>query len=258
MKLFSTVLLALISQAVYAYEVGYEVEVIIFENASDYYAKSEQWALIEDPETLITDSNEPVEEAAAQEQKTVENAKSETAKKPFYEDIPVEKYSLMEQLNKLDNHPDYRVLMHKAWKQQGLDRDKAFPVSFNSREFIMPVINEEKAETAAEANENNEILKENKSSFIEGEFKLIMSRYLHVEANLVLHRPVDSTLVYTDTDASEPSYEKYPVIFERRMRSKEIHFIDHPLVGMIVLAKPFKILTEEDEKAPVTETYRTL
>ena len=35
MKLFSTVLLALISQAVYAYEVGYEVEVIIFENASD-------------------------------------------------------------------------------------------------------------------------------------------------------------------------------------------------------------------------------
>jgi hypothetical protein len=32
--------------------------------------------------------------------------------------------------------------------------------------------------------------------------------------------------------------EEYPIKFHRRMRSKELHYLDHPLVGILVMAKP--------------------
>ena len=53
-----------------------------------------------------------------------------------------------------------------------------------------------------------------------------------------------------DTTSSETYKEirYYPVQTHRRMRSKEIHYIDHPLIGILVLATPFELpVSEEDQ-----------
>ena len=43
----------------------------------------------------------------------------------------------------------------------------------------------------------------------------------------------------------------------RRMRSREVHYIDHPLVGIIILATPFKISSDKG-KTGAPGTYQTL
>ena len=40
------------------------------------------------------------------------------------------------------------------------------------------------------------------------------------------------------------------------MKSKEIHYIDHPLIGVIVLATPYEINTGKSDKKPFI--YKTL
>ena len=64
--------------------------------------------------------------------------------------------------------------------------------------------------------------------------------YLHVDADLVHFRraPVGS-----EVDATQFRMQQ-----SRRLRSKEVHYIDHPLFGLIVLITPYEpaeIFSEE-------------
>ena len=100
-----------------------------------------------------------------------------------------------------------------------------------------------------------------------------MSRYLHVLSSLVLYKPQEVAASQMQTEEfGEPQIEhassmpieasieivQYPLLFERRMRSKEIHYIDHPMGGMIVLAIPYKIEEEQEQEEKVGENYQTL
>ena len=64
----------------------------------------------------------------------------------------------------------------------------------------------------------------------EGTVRIERQRFLHVypEVNL-----------YTATGAEEPG-SVIRLMESRRMRSKEIHYIDHPVMGMLVLFRPVK------------------
>ena len=231
MKAIFTLLLLMITNIVFASEVGYEVEVIIFEDTTGIYKHSEKW-----PELIEADENQ----VDTEEIKTIESKEivNKNTKAIIVENIIRENYRLNKQAEILEKHPDYRILVHKAWKQPGLDKVNALP---------MQLINKVSSEKP------DNIVK----SYIDGDITLIMSRYLHINTNLTFHRFVPTpfnTYSNTENDSSS-SFKEYPLIFERRMRSKEIHYIDHPLVGIIVLAVPFKIETEEDKKP---ETYNTL
>jgi hypothetical protein len=35
-------------------------------------------------------------------------------------------------------------------------------------------------------------------------------------------------------------YKEYPIKSHRRMRSRELHYLDHPMVGILVMAMPVK------------------
>ena len=71
-----------------------------------------------------------------------------------------------------------------------------------------------------------------------------------------LIQPKKWTLDYlTEMQSDQGLYDSYKIVFERRMRSKEIHYIDHPLVGLVVLATPFKLGKEEPIPAV---NYKTL
>jgi len=240
--LFSCLLF--ISNLSFAENVGYEVELIVFEDTSELYKNSENWPL----ETK--DSNENSEpEKTENKPETVDKNK-----KIDFVFIDSENYRLNKQAEKLQQNSRYKVLYHKAWKQPGLDKKSAVAVSINT-------------ENTATADDENPTTKP--ESFITGDFTLIMSRYLHVVSNLILYKPAkpiantvsNVTNENENTDIEQKTtnkaYEQYPLIFERRMRSKEIHYIDHPLGGMIVLATPYKIETEtkEDKSA---KGYKTL
>jgi len=76
-----------------------------------------------------------------------------------------------------------------------------------------------------------------------------MSRYLHFKVDLLYTKPQ-----FNNNNEIEDNV--YPVVNERRMRSREIHYIDHPLVGVVVLATPYKI-KHKDNGTGTTE-YKTM
>ncbi len=228
-----TLLLLITGNIALADDVGYEVEVIIFEDTTGAYKHSEKWP---EPET----TEEIKDDADKMDEETTENIESEIeeAKPIIFENIEKESYRLNKQAEKLEKSPDYRILVHKAWKQPGLDKESALPMKITNN-------------TDPENSDN--IIK----SYIDGDITLIMSRYLHINTNLIFHKLIPRPFnTYTNTDENSiNNFRDYPLVFERRMRSKEIHYIDHPLVGIIVLAIPFKIKAEE---APQQEIYKTL
>jgi hypothetical protein len=69
------------------------------------------------------------------------------------------------------------------------------------------------------------------SARLTGSLRLSVSRYLHLEADLQL----------MEAGASSTSYDglpRYRLQQSRRMRSGELHYLDHPRLGVLVLITP--------------------
>ena len=108
---------------VYADNVGYEVEVIIFEDVTGIYHYSERWGLMSE------------EQPEADTQVSSQTAKKNKVERHFSNINNSKSLRLAEQVEKLAKHPDFNVLVHKAWKQAGLDRNDAFSVFVDSNDY---------------------------------------------------------------------------------------------------------------------------
>ena len=87
---------------------------------------------------------------------------------------------------------------------------------------------------------------------LEGTVKVVLGRYLHVYADLLLRRRMPEGFIgenrvdglqrtSNDNGAGfrEPTTQRHAFQMRqhRRMRSNEIHYLDHPMMGMIVLIR---------------------
>ena len=79
-----------------------------------------------------------------------------------------------------------------------------------------------------------------------GTFKLVLARYLHIYNRLNYQRKITVTTGSAENEKQSgalnynmvPSNGLYPLNSHARMRSKELHYIDHPLVGMLIQINP--------------------
>ena len=254
MKAFQLGLLLLLGNGlVHASTANYEVEIIVFEDTADQYEQSEHWPTPDTTE-ISTDA------------KTIKEAQpARLATAQELEWIPETDFRLVKEAQKLIQHPDYNVLLHVAWKQQGLDKDQAFSININSltKELYKPVVmNPENTDSKKEPPQNElsvtavDDQQVPSVSYIDGTVSLVMSRYLHFYTQLVFHK-LKSSPEQVSGDVITSPFMDFPIDMERRMRSKEVHYIDHPMIGVIILATPYK---EETEQAPDTRpgTYKTL
>lgn len=214
-----TTTLALLCHAFIAQaeETGYEVEMIIFEDVNARYQHSEDWSY-----------NDNLQKTLA----TRDVEKKKIIDREFTE-LNWDEGNLAAKSKHLENNSNYRILVKKRWKQTGLGREQTFDIEVNS----------------LLKNKTDETESLTTPSYVTGNVKLIMSRYLHFNVNLEYYKP------QTSAD-SESAYRKYPVVDERRMKSRETHYIDHPLIGVIVLATPYKIASEQAPTKPAE--YKTL
>ena len=224
--LMTSLVLLSIHSISFATETGYEVELIIFEDTSSRYLKSEDWTY--NDMLLHSDIN-----SSASAQK----------KDPEYTQLNWESAKLKSQFEKLSNNSNFKILINKRWKQTGLDRNETFNIPLNS----MP-----EKETDVSLQNVTQDIQQNlhvTESYITGNVKLIMSRYLHFNINLKYFKPQTDNL-------GNRELISYPIVNERRMKSREIHYIDHPLIGIVVLATPYKI--KEENKNKLGKNYKTL
>jgi hypothetical protein len=154
--------------------------------------------------------------------------------------------------DRLRRQPGYSVLLHTAWRQPTGSRSRA------------PWVRLADAPGGASA------------TTLDGMARLSVSRYLHLDLDLVLIRelalparaPETGTVAIplAGPDAAVPAppegaltYVRQPfrLVDSRRMRSDEVHYIDHPVFGVLALATAYQppqpAAPEAPTAAPATE-----
>jgi hypothetical protein len=126
--------------------------------------------------------------------------------------LPKSQFRLTAQRNALARSAPYRPIAHFAWRQSVTDRQRAKPVEVPG------------------ANRNPE------RAYVDGLVRVSVERYLHLDLNLRLH------LRATTTEAISLEYGVPEIRLRqrRRMRSKELHYFDHPRFGVIALITPYE------------------
>ncbi len=201
--------------------IEYDVEIIIFEDAHARYINSEYW-------------HEETELIPPEAISTGLVTDNDFKKNNFITTKPT---ILDTEYRRVNNSSEYNVLFYGSWRQTGLDENKTFDINI-----------EELNNTHNSSSENR----------ITGNFKLVLGRYLHIYADLEYHRDEEkaTTEITGNTYKAETELENtvdspvlkelpYSIDIHRRMRSKELHYIDHPLVGMLIQINPVKTSAEE-------------
>ncbi len=221
MKIIPVILLLILSINIAQAEEGiipklieYDVEVIIFEDAHARYINSEDWSQDTKSDVAITDTIAPPANLG--------NLSTKEINTTSYQNIRPQ--ILKQDYKRINGSKEYNVLLYGSWRQTGLDNKKAFEINIE------------------ELKNNHKTTSENT---ITGNFKLVLARYLHIYGEMEYHRNQDDASVENTTLENKA----YPINIHRRMRSKELHYIDHPLVGMLIQINPVKVSAEK----PATE-----
>ncbi len=187
-------------------------------------------------------------------------------REPYYL-LPKELRALNEQAQELKWSRQHRVLFHQAWRQPIVDKAEATSIIINAGDIY------------------------GTHSELEGTLSISVSRYLHLKTNLWFSefahnygqdrgewpelpvRPSQQEYSLTQFeeniespwDRVQPLNDEYDKILDRpfvpeqitlikqkrRMRSKEVHYIDHPKVGIVILLDPYEV----PELTPVDTSF---
>ena len=154
---------------------------------------------------------------------------------------------LTEQREKLKKHAAFKPLLHLAWRMPVKNRSSANAIHLFAGENYADKLSQASADKWA----------------IDGNFKIYLERYLFIDSQLIIRQETEQDVTSLATPRKELEFEVVnsendvqilnpkesfepieikqktvinEVIFDqnRRLRSEEVHYFDHPLMGMIV------------------------
>ncbi len=199
----------------------YTVEVVVFENLDPQVRQSENW-----PTESKTTLPSPLVELG-----------TPTEQKYGFRTLPKSNYRLLQEIKSLENSNQYRILLHTAWRQPGLETQSALPVH---------LVAEVKPVTQVETTTANTTAADSSAKILDGTVKIVLGRFLHAEVDLTYQ---DNLLPSVPNSIPVPANSKaievkgtpiYRLKQARKMRSKEIHYLDSPVLGILVLITPLE------------------
>lgn len=129
----------------------------------------------------------------------------------------------------------YRLIRHLAWRQPGLDRKDAVAIRISlgstTPVFLPEDISAFEEFIPASASPTPERQRKINTSTVNGSILVHLGRFLHMETKLV----------FTD----EETGQSFRLSQSRKMRSRELHYIDNPRFGILTRILPI----EEPEDA---------
>jgi hypothetical protein len=221
---------------VFAAAKEYDFEIIIFEDTSGKYKDAEQWP---DWSPDTQPGNTQIDTTSRTSIRDIPAGLSGRQGYPETNAVinitPIGSIGLDKYAEKLRRSNRYNVLVHKSWRQAGLSDNTSVSIPIDSRvdksgaaTGVMPMMQMGSAGT-----------QQVKTTSIHGEIKLVLGRYLHLYTDLIYQQPRTQPQPVWQTLNASP-YKNYPIKYHRKMRSKELHYIDHPLVGILIMALPVK------------------
>lgn len=151
-----------------------------------------------------------------------------------YQTLSPSKFKLSGIWQRLANSPRYRPVSHSGWVQQA---------PWRGRDVLQPIV--------FQANLDGEPVGARPSRVpdITGTLTLSRKRYLHLDANVVMHQPATALEAYDqltldDRFADFSNSGNRPVTAfrlkeSRRLKRGEIHYLDSPTFGLIVIANRY-------------------
>ena len=252
MKILISALFFLLINTSFAEDMRYyDVEVVIIENLSNKSRNSENW---------------PLQVNLVQAEKTVQLGQPALKEwlpkvvdlKSSYKLLKADTYQLTDKVEKISESKTQRVIFHTAWRQPGLDKKQALPIYFKREVPAPPVV--EDLSNSDQSSEDGSIAAKSNPSILEGILRVTLARYLHLEAELTLKDKIpeiensDNPFSVLDNQSELNNIDKQGVIHfnqkRRRIRSKELHYLDHPALGILILITPYEI--PEDQAANST------
>ncbi len=220
----------------------YDIEIVVFENLEDTIENNEIWPT---SKQLVIPEN-----AAILGRKFEGKLPPEYDPSLLFNTLSIDDYQLKEEVENIKASEQYRLLLHTGWRQPGLPQKQAITVYFNHAisENDEPEIIEETndltnvarpGETASETSpEPSPSLPSNATANLQGLITIALARYLHLSTEMIYMREPKTDMVdMFDSSFLEDRRGKDSVYYlkqDRRMRSKETHYIDHPKFSMLI------------------------
>ena len=152
---------------------------------------------------------------------------------------------------RVDKSSRYQLLNYKVWRQAGLAETKAKAVHIQSEAQISSLVPQGLDEYGNPISELIEV------PMLDGTIRISLGRFLHIHTDLVYTTALEDiqqppeTAVQADVaiqttqrlapkGAQQNRLQGFVLKTQRKTRSKETQFIDHPMFGLIVRITPVK------------------
>lgn len=201
----------------------YDIELIIFENLDPNSRNKEHWPTSveqELPESeIVVELNQPFPGRLSRDFDPAMTFKR----------LSRDKFRLGGVVRKLEKSPTRRVLLHTAWRQPGMSWEEAINVRLTRN---VPADNNN-----PESGSRRTAL-QGEAGKLEAYIKVILSRYLHVDTDIVFRtKPKTGRFDFYINESEEPEVYRLKQL-RRRIRSTELHYLDHPALGMLIIMHP--------------------
>lgn len=236
--------LLLFAHISYASSHYYDVEIIIYEDADAKYLHAEQWDNVITPVDSIAANGQTVAKEKISQPGVATDKAAKSAKNKKVAMIKnIKPYILTREEKRVAASSHYNVLMYAAWRQPGWDKNQALAIKLSELK-------------------NNAVVKTKNT--IDGTLKVVLARYLHFYTNLDYQRkamqvikPDNNTVNLDESQGNDnnpdtgvslqpvPVIQHYHIVSHRRMRSKKLHYIDYPLVGILVQINPSPVAKKQ-------------
>ncbi len=134
-------------------------------------------------------------------------------------------------LNKSGN---YRVIKHMSWLQPGLAKEDAIAVRVHAGKNYK---DEFKERSFAQANfSDRQVPINHPVNELDGTVKIVLGRFLHLYTDLAYRKTFN--ISSGDALGRNRVLADFPVKTHRKMRSKTLHYIDHPYLGILIEIRP--------------------
>ena len=252
-KTLFTFLSCLIFGSLSAEDRTYDVEMIIFENSRAPISNTNYWK----PEILVPNLSNTLAFPGDEAAEGHPSAPSAASKQQFIK-LKSDTYFLNTQKQALSRSSRYNVLTHLRWRQPGLAKANALPLRIKAgTPFPLYLLSQPghslSTTTKPEKNfffardrqpELSELVSPIQGYPLDGSVTIYLGRYLHIVTDLILTLPTPESLPVSTGTIQESDVrlgkQSYRLNIHRRMRSKEIHYLDHPKFGLIVYTEEFK------------------
>lgn len=237
----------------------YQVEILVF--ARTGLPAREYWRLDRRPHLEPRNAIHPGSDGALLPENADERTRTAAAL-GAWQFLPAEHLILADMLARMEKNGGFRPLYHGAWVQPVRERNQAFPLYLQGGESIplaasplaeimsqvealdlppMEMEAEDSTEPAplfAEApfGESGFVAPATQPEF-QGMLRLHLARYLHVEPQL-----------WFASSSAENQRFWVKIDQARRMRSDELHYLDHPLFGLLLRLTPHETAAQKELK----------